>query len=42
VTKIKKTLTVIFRRTDKLTCLPSHNRPSKTQRKLKATVNRCS
>jgi len=37
VTKIKKTfvnaelktLTVIFRQTDKLKCLPSYNRPSK-------------
>jgi len=28
----KKTLTVIFRRTDKLKCLPSYNRPSKPQR----------
>jgi len=49
VTKIKKTFVkveqktsaVIFHRRDKLMCLPSYNRPGKTQRKLKATVNRC-
>jgi len=48
--KIKRTLknvknvTKIKKRTDKLKCLPSYNRPRKTQRKLKATVglNRCS
>ena len=28
----KKTLAVIFRRRDKLKCLPSYNRPSKTKK----------